>query len=610
MSIHSGHRRRRLATALLLATVLAAIAGCGSSHTTGTSVDPAVAIPGSAPLYAGATVRPGGSLKAAASVAGRTLTHQANPYLRLLTALQTPGSAPLDFGRDVAPWLGPRAGIFLSSLGPSGDSSASELLSVLARGLLGGSSTASAFPFTAHGAGGAIVLDTRDAPRARAFLGSQAKRAGAHAGAYRGVAYEVTPAGVAFAVVDRFAVIGSEEGLRSVIDTTLGGASLAHAPGYAKLLALAPSEALAHVYVNPGAPGSSPTSTSRGGTGPSGRSGSSETSTSAAPSQGLAGLLGLLAGTSETNVSLVPSTTSIELDADALASGSSGEHGPDGRLGGLLASSSEGARAAGELPGESWLALGLGDVRTTLGADVLGLRGLASLASSLGGSGTEGPASAGFSLKGLLEVILKPLGALGADNAEARRDFQSWMGAAGIFASGSGLADLKAGIVIASTDPARSRAAVSKLGTLLRKSGGSVESVSIPGAEAAVAVGFAGLPVTLDIVAGRDANGRAKFVLGLTEASIEALLNPSSTLSSAASYSAAKATLGEGFQPSITLDFPTFLGLLEGVGLNEDPTISKFVPYLRTLTTLAGGAKSLGGGVERLHLVLGLQQTG
>jgi hypothetical protein len=44
--------------------------------------------------------------------------------------------------------------------------------------------------------------------------------------------------------------------------------------------------------------------------------------------------------------------------------------------------------------------------------------------------------------------------------------------------------------------------------------------------------------------------------------------------------------------------------------LTEDPTISKFVPYLRTLSTVAGGGKSLGGGVDRLRLVVGLQRTG
>ncbi len=570
---HESRTPRLLATGLLLVMVCAAIAGCGSSHTTGTAADPAGVIPASAPLYAGAVVRPGGSLRTAALAAGRTLTHQANAYLRLLGALQTPGSAPLDFNRDVSSWLGPRAGIFLSSLDGSGESKIGQLLSMLAHDLLGGSSTANVFPFAGHGVQGAIVLDTRDAAQARSFLYSQATRAAAHAASYRGVAYRVTPEGAAFAVVDRFAVIGSEDGLHSVIDTTLGGSSLAQAAGYAKLLALAPSGALAHVYVNPGAHGS-------------------------------AGLLGLLAGTRETNISLVPSTTSIALDADALSSGSSHASG------GLLASGAQGASAAGELPGESWLALGLGDVGATLGSDVQGLRALASLGSSLGGSGTEGPASGALSLKSLLEGILTPLSVLGANSAEARRDFQSWMGSAGIFASGSGLAELRAGIVIASTNPTLSRAAVPKLAALLRKAGGSVQPVSIPGAESAVAVYLTGLPITLDVVDARAANGQTKFVIGLGETSVAAALAPSSTLSGAASFSAASTALGGGARPSLTVDFPTLLSLLEAVGLSEDPTISKLVPYLRTLTTLAGGGVSLGGGVERFHLVLGLQQTG
>jgi hypothetical protein len=32
------------------------------------------------------------------------------------------------------------------------------------------------------------------------------------------------------------------------------------------------------------------------------------------------------------------------------------------------------------------------------------------------------------------------------------------------------------------------------------------------------------------------------------------------------------------------------------------------VPYLRSLTTLSGGASTVGDGVERFRLVLGLQQ--
>jgi hypothetical protein len=303
----------------------------------------------------------------------------------------------------------------------------------------------------------------------------------------------------------------------------------------------------------------------------------------------------------------VPSATSIALDADTLSASTSAGHGADG----LLGSSAEGTAAVGELPGESWLALGLGNLDALLGNGGEGLRSLASIGSSLGGSGSGSgtQATGGLTLNGVLEAILKPLGILAANSAEARRDFQSWMGPVGIFASGTGLVDLKAGIVITSTNPAGSRAAVGELAVLLRKAGASAQPVSIAGAQAAVSVELTGLPVTLDVVDGSAADGQTKFVIGLSEASVAAALNPSSTLSVAASYSAAATTLGEGIRPSLTLDFPTFLGLFESLGLLEGPSVSKLVPYLRTFTTLAGGGRSVGGGVERLRLVLGLAHT-
>jgi hypothetical protein len=574
---------RRLPAALILAAASWMIAGCGSSHTTGTKADPASVVPASAPLYAGATIRPGEPLKAAARAAGRTLTHQADPYLNLLGALQTPGSPALNFEKDVAPWLGARGGIFLSSLDASGEARIGQLLSLLAKGRRGGTSAASSAPFGTNGVQGAIVLDTSDVARARSFLASQAKRAGAHASVYRGVSYQATVRGIAFGVVDRFAVIGSEPGIRSIVDTTLGGPSLARGAGYAKLLASAPSGVLAHLYMN----GQALAARHEG-----------------SRAQGLRGLVELLAGNRLLNTSLVPSTSSLALDADALASSSTAAPA------GLLSSGSEGARALGELPGESWLAVGLGDVSHTLGADVQQLRSLASLASSFTGSGSSAQTSAGFSVNGLLDAILAPLSALGANSAAAARDYQSWMGSAGIFASGSGLLELRGAVVVASKNPALSRSAVGKLAADLRKRGGTVQAVSIAGTDASVAVRLAGLPLALSIADGRGANGQSKFVIGLGESSVAAALSPSSTLSGAASHAAAAATLGEGFQPSLIVDFPTLLSLLEGVGLGEDPTVSPLLPYLRSLTTLAGGSKVMGAGIERSRFVLGLQKTG
>jgi hypothetical protein len=576
---------RRLAAAALavaLAAIALAGAGCGSSPT-GSSIDPAGAVPASAAVYAGAVVRPEGSLQAAARASGRALTHQADPYLRLLGALQTPGAPAPNFDRDVAPWLGPRAGVFLSAGGSDGEAAIARLLTLVEQGLLGGSSRSGSFPFAAHSVEGALVLDTRDTAKARSFVQALAKRAGAQAASYRGTSYRVAN-GIAFAIVARLVVIGTEPAVHAVIDTTSGGGlSLAHSPGYAKLQSSAPAGALAHLYANPGAFSEA----ERGAHAP-----------------GASSVLSLLAGQRLLDVSLVPTASSLAVDVDAAAV----TPGTSGASGGLLSGGAEAGQALGALPGESWLAVGLADLGKTLSSNTQALAGLSSLGSLLGGTSSE--AASGLNVKGLLEGLLTPLRALGGGSAQSRRELTSWMGSAGLFASGSGLLELKGGVVIESNDAALSRAAVGKLAALLRKGGGSAQKTSIPGTDAAIAAHLSGLPVVLDIADGRDPSGRVKFVIGIGEQSVAAALSPTATMSASAALGSSAAALGEGIQPSAIVEFPTLLGLLEGIGLSEDPTVSPFVPYLRSLTTLSAGGKSLGNGVERFRVVLGLQSAG
>jgi peptidoglycan hydrolase-like protein with peptidoglycan-binding domain len=300
---------------------------------------------------------------------------------------------------------------------------------------------------------------------------------------------------------------------------------------------------------------------------------------------------------------VIPSHSSFAVDADALPASTPGAHG------GLFASAGEGAQAFGELPGDSWLGLGVGDAGATLPSVVGSVQALASFASSLTGASAEAQRSSGLSASGLLTGLLLPIGAL-TSSSEAARTFHAWAGTAGLFASGNGLLELKGASVINSKSPTLSRVAVAQLGAALRRSGASVQAASIPGTDAAVSAKVAGLPVVLDIANGRAANGQTKFVIGLGEASVTAALAPSSALSSAASTATAASALGEGIQPSVTVDFPTLLTLLEGVGLSEDPTISALLPSLRSLTTLSGGGKPLGNGIERFRFVLGLRSGG
>ncbi len=556
--------RRRARGALLaaaLVTALLALGGCGgSSHPDGTEADPAGAVPADAVLYLGATVRPSGTLQKNAEAVGSKLAGRADPFVELTTLLQTPGSAKLDYKQDIAPWLGPHAGLFVPSLAKS-----EEAIGPLLKGLT--SSGHLQVPTGwASTLGGAIVMDTSDAAAARSFLAGQAKRAGAHAKSYRGVSYEVG-SGTAFALVGRFAVIGSETGVREVIDVTQGEPSLASGDGYKSLSAQSPAETLAHVYLVPP---------------------KHSLATAAAGAQGA--VTGLLGEAERANISLVPAASSVGVYIDTL--------GPEG---GLLGEGPKAAEALESLPGESWLALGIADAGANLPADVGGLKALAGLL------GAEASGS-GLSLGSIVGGLVKPLSVLGAPTAAARRAYRSWMGSGGIFGGGSSVFELKAGVVISSNDAARSRAAVAKLGAALRASGEEVNRVAINGTEAAIETRLQGLPLPLDIVAGPGAGG-PKFVIGLGEASVQAALLPAQTLASSSARHDAASALGEGIEPSLIVEVPTLLSLLESVGLTEDPTLKPVLPFLRAATSVAGGGHktSAASEVHRFKLVIGLK---
>ncbi|MGA8364432.1 MAG: DUF3352 domain-containing protein, partial [Solirubrobacteraceae bacterium] len=289
--------RALTALAVLLVGLAGALAGCGSSSSSGTKADPAGVVPSYAPVYIGAVVRPNGSLKNEALAAGHALTGQKNPYTRLLSVLQTPGSPTLDFSRDVAPWLGENAGLFFTALG-----STAGLTGLLQQGLIGGGS-GTQWPFAAgEGGQGAIVLDTSDLAKAEKFVSTQAAHAGAQTTSYKGVSFKATAGGDGFAVIDKLVVLGSASGVRAVIDTTQSGSSLKGNGTYSQLQSVAPSGALGHVYANPGALTKAHIAKATSGASEDGQS--------------LPTLLTALGGTRPLNISLVPSAKTLAIDAD------------------------------------------------------------------------------------------------------------------------------------------------------------------------------------------------------------------------------------------------------------------------------------------------------
>lgn len=562
-----------------VAVVAVLLAGCGGSSPSGTDASPATVVPSSAPFYLDAVVSPSGSLKSDALSVGRTLTSRSAPYMGLLKLLQGPtGKAPTE--SEVKAWLGENAGLFVGSISAAGArgaaGAASGLLQealgkVLSEGFAGveGALTGSSGAVSLlgrSGVQGALVLDTTNPDAARSFLEGQAHSAGARSVSYRGSTFQVAPDGIAEGVVGRFAVIGSEAGVKSVIETHAGGASLAHAAGYQQLLSSAESGRLANVYANlQGLGGAFGTGAGGGGS--------------------LLGLLGgLLGNAGQVYASLIPDSSSVALDVDTLPSSRARASGANGATG------TTGAEVLRGLPGNAWLALGFGDLGKTLGGGAPALRAVGSLFSGI----SLGSFSAGS--------IFAPLTSL----PDVQRELLSWMGATGVYVGGSSLLNLQAAVIVDAKSPAPARAAVAKLAAAYRAAGGSSSPTSIPGTETAQTVRLSGFPLALTL-----AYGQGKFVAGLGAASIQEALHPQSTLAGSSAYSAAASALGQGIEPSALVEFHTMLGLMESLSLTQVPSLAGLADALKPLDSLAaGGGKALGGGVKRSRVTLSLSSGG
>lgn len=547
--------RRRAAPAALAALVAAlSIAACGSSSTAGTAADPATVVPADAPLYVSAVVQPEGTLKQNATADAKALTHNGKPFSSLLSALQ--GSKLLghfDYAREVKPWLGPNAGLYVAS--PAALAHAGEALTSSLSGGLSAQSLLSALE-GARGLQGALVLDTTSVSGARSFLAKLARTQGAHQTRYRGVAYDLDQAGVAEGIVGRFAVIGSASALRSVIDTHAGAPSLAKGAGpYRTLTSKSAPGTLLSVYA------------------------------SASASSSMQPLLALLPEDPKgARISVVPGSGSVALNADLLSSESGA------RQAGAAAASA--AQMVQQLPSASWLATGVGDGGAHVAAYLSTLRSVARIAGSTVLSNFGGAA-----LGRLADDLY-------AHRAALQSAFSGWAGPAAAFAAGTNLFSLQAGLVMRSSAAARSRAAVSEVGVVLGAAGATVRPASIPGTEAAIAARLPGFPAEIDVAA-----GEGRFAVGLGPASIEAALAPGATLAGSPLYNAASKALG-GKKPVAIFELSALTGLIEGLGLQESSSLAPAMPYLRSLGLLAAGEQALGGGITRIHAVLSLQRGG
>lgn len=222
------HGMRLLIVLALLAAL--AVAGCGGDEapTSGAGPDPATVVPAGALLYGEVAVRPEGALADGASAALRKALRVEDPgaeIVRLLDEAFAGQGDGITYAEDVEPWLGDRAGGFVSlaASGEDGEADGAIALAVTDRDELDD-----------------VIERARDTGRQRV------------AGSYREVEYDVDRDGETYsAVVGDFYVGGTLPGLRASIDAARGGDALADAARFADAREEIAAGAIASLYLDP-----------------------------------------------------------------------------------------------------------------------------------------------------------------------------------------------------------------------------------------------------------------------------------------------------------------------------------------------------------------------
>ncbi|MGH2777600.1 MAG: DUF3352 domain-containing protein, partial [Actinomycetota bacterium] len=181
-----------------------------------------------------------------------------------------------------------------------------------------------------------------------------------------------------------------------------------------------------------------------------------------------------------------------------------------------------------------------------------------------------------------------------------REDLLSWMGDAGVFVTGADPSSVAGGLVVQSTDPATSSAAIDQIENLLQGQGLQTESVSLAGVNG-FKVQPEGSPQPIVVLAGD------KVVVAYGEEAAEAAYNADPVLSSSETFQSALSGLGDGYTPSGYFDLTAIQALAESAGVAQYPEYEQEVkPWLEPLSYVAFGSSVDGDRVTQ-RLVIGIE---
>ncbi len=499
MVLCRARRSQRRAVALGMAAAVLA-SGCGGEG----SADPTRAVPEGAALYVDFDADPSGAQERRLGDISERLPGRGSGSERLTRLLNRALSLTgLDISVDdeIRPWIGKRAGFFVSRVSRQGEIRDA-----------------------------ALVLSTADSSKAQESiqntLGDRARKR-----SHSGVAYRVAPK-LAGGIVDGLAVVGTESAVKASISASKRR-SLADSSAYKRSVARLPDEWLAAAF-----------------------SGSPNTLKRA----GLAGLDidGLVAALTERTL------TTLRLARAGMVLES--ELGKDaGLLSGLVLGGA-GTRLVGQLPADSWAAVG----QPALGANVRRL--------------LSSP-RASQDAQGIVGILRRQAG------VDVKRDLLSWMGDAAVFANGLPHNPFNAGLVVATKHPDASTRAIDRLARAIRA--GGVLSVRPIKAEFGPGRGYVfsgqGLPTPIELF-----GDKRRVVIAGAIGLADVAAFPGTTLRDREEFQTVFRRLGRGFQPSTFLIMEKALPTLEFLRIADGPRYRRAKPYLQVLDRIVGGTKPAG----------------
>jgi Protein of unknown function (DUF3352) len=495
----------------------AAAAGCGGDDDGGdVDVGTASAVPENASLYFDATVKPTGTARADANAALGKILHTSDPGSKLISLIdQEAKQQPATERFTYEQDIAPWLGNQVGFFATS----------------------------LAEDNNGAAIAETTDPGAALAFA-HKAESGATQQPQYNGTTYFKNPAdGDSFATVGNFLVFGEEADVKAAIDADSGD-SLGDSSDFKDAIADLPDDRLGTFYTVP------------------------KTVIGAIPPDQIdpsaKSFLNSAAGDSLDNPVAGALTASADsLDLEFQAEGGGDVETPESAL-------------IGDVPGDAWLALGVGDIGSAAKQLIDQLK------------------EAG--IPGLQEGIAQAESATGASIDE----LTGALGDAVVYVKGTTEQSLTGALVITTENPDLTGRLLGQLQTLLALAG-RVQPLNVAGGGTGFTLSDpSNFPRPIEIAQQGD-----KLVIGYGPNSVQEALQPGQPLSSSPAFTTAKDQISS-LGADLFLSFPPIFQLAESSGSAKDPGYQQAKPYIDSLSYLVSGSGSEDGNTI-VKAVLGLK---